>query len=146
MESNRFLYAEALTQRVRNAAAATRKKSYGMRIARSLQVYINPQIAALPQHAHLFAGDGCIYGGTVHDIGASVPCDVAIPVSSSSGGGGGEKFTFKWYKARVDALPNAYKPLLTCTYTALTLINPQKPFSREKQPGKGIYNCSRTIL
>jgi len=82
----------------------------------------------------------------VHDIGASVPCDVAIPVSSSSGGGGGEKFTFKWYKARVDALPNAYKPLLTCTYTALTLINPQKPFSREKQPGKGIYNCSRTIL
>jgi Methyltransferase domain len=65
-----FIYSDYLTKRMRNLASREAKSHiqsligpFPLRAAhvyRSVQVYINPIVASLPEHAHLFSEDGCV--------------------------------------------------------------------------------------
>ena len=61
----------------------------------SLQVFINPMVASLPQHAHLFAEHGC-FGGKDDNGKIHVDC------SDKERARGGENLT---------PLPEGFKPL-----------------------------------
>lgn len=76
MESSGFVYSAALTHQMRTAAAAdvnlrdlvhdmTKKNmtnyAVGQHLRTSLQVFINPLVASLPEHQHLFAEHGCYF-------------------------------------------------------------------------------------
>lgn len=71
-ESYGFRYDEAITEQVKNWARQERTNStfgrapngapYGAsHITTSLKVFVNPVVAALPEHAHLFPRDGCFH-------------------------------------------------------------------------------------
>ena len=72
MESFGFKYSQKLTDQVRKIALDERvannvigpdgKPSNAQHIWLNMQVFINPAVASLPKHAHLFAEPGC-YGG-----------------------------------------------------------------------------------
>jgi hypothetical protein len=62
----------------------------GQYIFISMEVYVNPAIASLPEHEHLFAGDGCYKGPHYDNIDGGIPCT-------------GE-----------DSLPERYNSLLRC--------------------------------
>ena len=87
-ESYGFKYDDGLTQQVRQWALDERydrsipkapvphRKALGgaggagyraVHIILSMKVFINPVVASLPQHAHLFAEDGCFkkFNGTI---------------------------------------------------------------------------------
>jgi len=69
MQSYGFVYSEYLTQMVRNIAATERgnlrespKKGEtynAQHVYMTMKVFINPAVASLPEHQHLFAQDGC---------------------------------------------------------------------------------------
>ena len=70
-QAHGFVYSEDLTQMVRETAkkekqdeiAAFRGQNYNAQhVWTTMQVFINPAVASLPQHAHLFAEDGCYEG------------------------------------------------------------------------------------
>lgn len=71
-ESFGFKYSQRLTEQIRKIALreSSAKKVYGpdgkpsnaQHIWLNMQVFVNPVVASLPQHAHLFAEHGC-YGG-----------------------------------------------------------------------------------
>jgi hypothetical protein len=71
-----FVYSPILSERVRQVAKAdkqvnttlkgvTSNKYNPQHIWLHLLVFINPEVASLPQHAHLMAENGC-YGGRGH--------------------------------------------------------------------------------
>lgn len=73
MESYGFRYSETLTDMVRNIAQMERQKNIisptgaqynAQHIYLSMQVFINPLVAVLPAHEHLFAEHGCYDGRT----------------------------------------------------------------------------------
>jgi hypothetical protein len=76
-----------LTKRIRDAAGretehASNGKFYNAQHIRyNMQVFINPMVASLPEHAHLFAEPGCFedYGrknnGTETDFSVSITRD-----------------------------------------------------------------------
>ena len=71
-ESFGFKYSEGLTQQVRkiarkessarNVIGPDGKPSNAQHIWLNMQVFVNPVVASLPQHAHLFAEHGCYEG------------------------------------------------------------------------------------
>jgi hypothetical protein len=46
----------------------------GQHIRISMMVFVNPLVASLPQHDHLFAGDGCYKGPSLSNIDGGIPC------------------------------------------------------------------------
>lgn len=66
-----FVYSEELTKKVRSVAHSERYKGFApngkdmnpQHIWLSMQVFINPAVAALPEHAHLLADPGCFLVG-----------------------------------------------------------------------------------
>lgn len=75
MEMMGFVYSEHLSKEMRNKAeqdktrtdlvkAMQSDKSYavGQHLRTTLQVFINPMVASLPEHAHLLAEHGCYHG------------------------------------------------------------------------------------
>jgi hypothetical protein len=99
MEAQGFVYSHSLTEISRKQAfndwAAQpdpHKTSMGQHIRLNLLVFINPKVASLPEHAHLFGGNGCYAGG-----GAAL---------GNEDGGVACK--------DVDALPPAFQPLINC--------------------------------
>jgi Methyltransferase domain len=67
-ESYGFRYDAVLSDRIRDIAkrgqekAPDGKRYSGQHIARNMKVFINPMVASLPKHAHLFPSHGCFYG------------------------------------------------------------------------------------
>jgi SAM-dependent methyltransferase len=67
-ESYGFRYSEALTNQVKGWARAEKKKYTGpggvyydgFYIRTQMKVFVNPMVAALPEHAHLFPEFGCV--------------------------------------------------------------------------------------
>jgi hypothetical protein len=66
-----FVYDDKLTQTVRGWASNERKgnytlptgeKPYPQHVFMSVKVFINPSVAALPEHAHLYPHHGCFVG------------------------------------------------------------------------------------
>jgi hypothetical protein len=118
MAANGFIYSEDLTERVRNAARATCVQALGLRIVNRMMVFINPAVASLPRHDHLFGGDGCIF-----DEARDVPCDER----------------FRWL-ADLDRLPAHYESLLKCKFT------PTESKETPQPPALGVYDCVRNKL
>lgn len=54
-----------------------------------IMIFMNPSVASLPQHHHLFGGNGC-YNGVINNADGGIPC------------------------TGVDALPEKYSSLLDC--------------------------------
>jgi cyclopropane fatty-acyl-phospholipid synthase-like methyltransferase len=76
MESMGFVYSEFLTNMFRGKAGDDKRRTdllksmeegkvydVGQHLRTTLQVFINPLVASLPQHSHLFAEHGCFEGG-----------------------------------------------------------------------------------
>jgi len=74
-EAAGFIYSESLTKSVRSIAMKDQNRKdltldmkeghlyfVGQHIYLNMQVFINPMVASLPEHAHLFAEHGC-FGG-----------------------------------------------------------------------------------
>lgn len=114
-EAAGFLYSQDLTTLVRNAAAATSARGSGLRIVKRMMVFINPAVASLFEHEHLFSGDGCLFNQF-----RGVSCDER----------------FKWF-SEVDVLPEAHVPLIQCSFNSTS----RRP---ELHPGWGVYRCHRT--
>ena len=81
MESSGFIYSDWLTKEMRNKAkedmhrkdlVAEMKPDKMYHVAQhlwtSLQVFINPLVASLPQHQHLFAEPGCFEQNNMPNI------------------------------------------------------------------------------
>ena len=77
-----FVYSEYLTKMMRGKAGSDKKRTdllksmeegkvydVGQHMRTTLQVFINPLVASLPQHSHLFAEHGCFDGGTGFECG-----------------------------------------------------------------------------
>ena len=60
----------------------------GRRLA-NMHIFVNPSVASLPQHRHLFGGNGC-YKGAINNADGGAPCE------------------------GVDRLPEEYQSLLDC--------------------------------
>jgi hypothetical protein len=90
LEAQGFVYSEHLTTQVHKFAKDGRQSKYdSQHIVHGMQVFINPVVASLPQHHHLFGGWGC-FDDTINNRRGGVKCT-------------GE-----------DALPPQYLPLLDC--------------------------------
>jgi len=50
-------------------AEASFNQGYAHHISGTMMVFINPEVAGLPQHAHLFGGHGCYNGAFVNTDG-----------------------------------------------------------------------------
>ncbi|KAJ1442041.1 hypothetical protein B484DRAFT_442454 [Ochromonadaceae sp. CCMP2298] len=88
-----FVYSRDLSMQVREYAIAGKNASlpqwYSQHIQHSMMVFINPAVANLPKHKHLFGGHGCHRGG----------------VDNNNGGEACRK---------LDKLPQEYEALLDC--------------------------------
>jgi len=88
-------FSEDLTQRVRRFAKADNhllKNFTAQHIMLTMMVFINRDVAQLPEHDYLFGGDGCLWGKD------NVPC------SSQH----------KWFNAKLDVPPPRMNSLLKC--------------------------------
>ena len=101
LEANGFVYSDALTKLVRKEARLERKLNngkFGTHIALTMQVFLNPVVAGLPEHQHIFAGQGCF-----NDIGEEY--------EMLFNNGGGLPCT------GADELPQRFESLLNCNRT-----------------------------
>lgn len=105
-QSYGFIYSPELTERIRDVATQERKdritspngKSYGAsHIFLNMQVFINPMVASLPQHAHLFAEPGCFKAYGKGKAGNIDPLNPILRDCQAS--------------ANETPLPDQYKPL-----------------------------------
>jgi SAM-dependent methyltransferase len=87
-----FVYIADLSEAIKKSACS--ETMLGQHICHTMRVYINPAVASLPQHDHLFGGHGCIWGQE-----RGVKC---------------ESGKFKWWNEGVDAVPPKYQSLLEC--------------------------------
>eukprot|EP01041_Mallomonas_annulata_P009475 gene9475-19681_t len=117
-QAAKFVYSPELSELVRNSAKALENRLAGSRIANFMHVYINPEVASLPQHAHIFSGHGCIFGNETN-----IPCSERM----------------KWF-TEVDSVPFKYQSLLECKYISKSKTDRN---GKEKIPGLGIYDCNR---
>lgn len=82
MESMGFKYSEYLTKMMRNLAGDDKKRTdlvksmeegkvynVAQHLRTTLLVFINPLVASLPEHAHLFAEHGCFESGHLIECG-----------------------------------------------------------------------------
>jgi len=89
-EAQGFVFSEDLTQRARMMATIRNGTAgAGQHLSHGVRVFINPTVAGLPNHHHLFAGHGC-YGGSIDNRKGGKECEGA------------------------DALPTDYHSLLDC--------------------------------
>ena len=86
MEAQGFVYSENLTNEMRNVAKGTqalydnaKNSGVAQHLWTTMQVFINPSVAALPQHHHIFGGPGCFGNGEISD--PPVPCPGADALS-----------------------------------------------------------------
>jgi len=93
-----FVYSEELTQQSRDSAIATTIHNSGGRIYRRMLVFINPAVAKLARHRHVFGGDGCLF-----EENQNVPCDER----------------FNWFNPSVDRVPMEFQSLINCDYQPL---------------------------
>ena len=101
LEANGFLFSEALTAQVRREARLEKEAAggeVGTHIALTMQVFLNPAIAGLPDHQHVFAGHGCFNG-------------LGVDRESFFNNGGGAPCT------GADELPPQFESLLNCRRT-----------------------------
>ncbi len=88
-----FIFLNDLTKIIRNTAGTHNSPGdSGMHIIHGMDVFINPKVASLPQHKHLFGGNGC-YAESVDNQNGGRPC------------------------FGVDALPKEYEAILECSRT-----------------------------
>lgn len=92
-----FIFSNDLTKLVRaHAEVDQRGKQAAEHIVHGMDVFINPRVAGLPQHRHLFGGKGC------YDDGPRASVDNQHGGKACDG---------------VDALPVEYESLLDCSRT-----------------------------
>ena len=86
-----FVYSRSLTNLMRTVVknGQTEGMTNGQLLRHGMHVFINPSVASLPKHAHLFGGNGC-YNGVIDNRDNGVACD------------------------GLDKLPDAYRSLLDC--------------------------------
>lgn len=93
MEAHGFIFSEVLTeqmaQEVRNEQFEANNMNDGQILRHGIKVFINPSVASLPKHKHLFGGHGCFDGAPDNNNGGK-PC------------------------MGVDRLPADYMPLIEC--------------------------------
>ena len=95
-----FTFSADLTSRLQRYAAVDNRlavsrgklKATGY-IVHSTLVFINPAVAQLDEHSHIFGGDGCIWADT-----KNVPCSK----------------THRWFNPDVDIVPERFQSLLDC--------------------------------
>ena len=91
MAAEGFIFLNDLTKQVRaHPGAKIHQNESGMHIVHGMDVFVNPRVASLPQHKHLFGGKGC-YGDAVDNQNGGRAC------------------------LGVDALPASYETLLDCS-------------------------------
>lgn len=126
METQGFLYSAELTGMVRDAAWAEliwnrrhvdKDSTTSMVVFTSMNVFINPPVASLPQHKHLIAGDGCYSGVFVNQDGGKL-CEGA------------------------DALTPEFESILKCKKT----IDPQYPGEGEQDWKDSMWGCAKNPL
>ena len=94
-EAAGFVFSNDLTNLVRQYAVAGKQSEFdSQHICMSMLVFINPSVAKLPEHAHLFGGHGCVWGD-----------EIGIPCSDR----------YKWY-SEVDVVPRSHESLITCAF------------------------------
>jgi hypothetical protein len=86
MESYGFQYDAKLTEQIRQLAKIEFHNATSLgpdgnpyrasHVGQSMKVFINPVVAALPQHAHLFPQDGC-FRSYEKGVIRNKPCDPA---------------------------------------------------------------------
>lgn len=89
-----FVYSQDLTDMVSRSANIGRSApgtSESQHIIHGMMVFINPAVARLEKHAHLFGGFGC-FNGVIHNDDGGKDCD-----------------------EREDKLPGKYRSVLSCT-------------------------------
>jgi 2-polyprenyl-3-methyl-5-hydroxy-6-metoxy-1,4-benzoquinol methylase len=122
LESLGFVYSQDLSKQIRDVALATSVRNSGGRIIRRMQVFMNPVVASLPEHAHLFSGDGCLF-----EKNREVPCDTR----------------FKWF-SKTDVVPARFQPLLNCEFEPLDAslkdLHGSTPVER---PAYGVFSCTK---
>jgi 2-polyprenyl-3-methyl-5-hydroxy-6-metoxy-1,4-benzoquinol methylase len=94
MAAEGFVFLNDLTKQVRQTAAArgVHYNDTALHLVHGMDVFVNPRVASLPQHRHLFGGKGC-FGDAVDNQNGGRAC------------------------LGVDALPSSYESLLDCTRT-----------------------------
>lgn len=101
-EARGLVYSEYLTdmfkRNVRHDFEKYRDQGYSQTLM-GMYVFINPYVASLPEHRHLFGGNGC-YNGVVDNENGGEPCE------------------------GVDALPVQYHSILQCTRWRNDSISP----------------------
>lgn len=91
MAAEGFIFLNDLTKQVRqHPLAKVYANESAMHLVHGMDVFLNPRVASLPQHKHLFGGNGC-YGDSIDNQNGGRPCF-------------GE-----------DALPASYEALLDCS-------------------------------
>lgn len=91
MAAEGFVFLNDLTKQVRaHAEAFAHQNETAIHIIHGMDVFLNPRVAGLPQHKHLFGGKGC-YGEAIDNQNGGRAC------------------------VGVDALPPQYETLLDCT-------------------------------
>ena len=74
MEAQGFKYSMDLTQLARQQAEnAATSETDAQHLRYRLLVFINPRVAALPKHHHLFGGHGC-FGNVIDNRDGGAPC------------------------------------------------------------------------
>jgi hypothetical protein len=97
-----FDYSRDLSLEVRKFAMAGRNRTFdAQHIVHGMMVFINPAVASLPAHKHLFGGHGC-YANKVDNTNGGQPC------------------------VGKDALPAQYEALLSCVVEKRVMWNCQK--------------------
>ena len=92
-EAYGFRYSPELTKEIRQTASSEKSKSLtapnggkynAQHIWLSMKVFINPAVASLPQHAHLFPEFGCFNGRGVHrECGTGKGGELETPLPKS---------------------------------------------------------------
>lgn len=76
MAAEGFIFLNDLTKQVRKHPSAKDKNHQnetGMHLIHGMDVFINPRVASLPQHKHLFGGNGC-FADAVDNQNGGKPC------------------------------------------------------------------------
>ena len=97
-----FVFSQELTSRLQRFSAVDNRLAVSSKtgklkatgyIVHSTLVFINPTVAQLDEHSHLFGGDGCIWGEL-----KNIPCSK----------------THRWFNPDVDIVPKRFQSLLDC--------------------------------
>jgi len=117
-----FVYSIDLTMLARQQASNSAKtETEAQHLRYRLMVFINPKVAALPQHHHLFGGHGC-FSKVIDNRDGGTPCTNNAKTN--------------------DVLPARYQSLINCTRQA-DLRNFDKKTKEEKSAAwqNAVWSC-----